>query len=448
MGDMGACIDPVWCAGEARVRAGVIKAVALRADGLWRVPDAAQYFEGPFLSYTGRPAQEMLHVRVHATGSEQFAHHLQLLGQQLQDFQAALALALTLNRTLVLPRMLCTCVYAQWPFRGEGNVNCQPFHMQGLHPRIYECPISYWLNLPKLLGQGLPVREPSFLDHPRAVQAVRNSRLSLLPCVSEAETSSASTPADIICTPRGVPLLRAGASRSEIAHSLQPLHAVRLLHVHLPQSVFGGFDDSAEVAQFARKASTILGSWCCAQHEGGTPESGEKDGTAAPSPFDLDVSQADALGGRSYKLAFRPPLGLAEASDGGGGAPQWVEVPNVNNVFGRAELRRSTPCCSFVGVADSLQMCTAMAQSHERDRRQPVSSVTWHRRDAASKSPWDGLCYGIVDSSWQPIKVKPGQAVTDSARRIGITRIMGLETHDGWVDEVAPTAHGSRSLRL
>ena len=45
--------------------------------------------------------------------------------------------ALSLNRTLVLPTMLCSCVYAQWPFIGAGNLNCQPMHMQGLFPRLY-----------------------------------------------------------------------------------------------------------------------------------------------------------------------------------------------------------------------------------------------------------------------------------------------------------------------
>ena len=34
--------------------------------------------------------------------------------------------------------------------------------MQGLHPRLYECPPSYYLDLPALLGSGVALREPSF----------------------------------------------------------------------------------------------------------------------------------------------------------------------------------------------------------------------------------------------------------------------------------------------
>ena len=33
----------------------------------------------------------------------------------------------------------------------EGNTNCHPMHMQGLFPRVYECPPSYWLSLPRVL---------------------------------------------------------------------------------------------------------------------------------------------------------------------------------------------------------------------------------------------------------------------------------------------------------
>ena len=87
------------------------------------------------------------------------------------------AVALALNRTLVLPRMLCACVYAQWPFVGAGNLNCQPLHMQGLFPRLYECPPSYWLSLPRLLRSDVPLREPGFLEHKEAAPLVWESGL-------------------------------------------------------------------------------------------------------------------------------------------------------------------------------------------------------------------------------------------------------------------------------
>ena len=54
-------------------------------------------------------------------GKQQWRLHLRLLQEQLQDFQAALALALTLNRTLVLPRFWCSCVWAQ--VRGRGRIS-------------------------------------------------------------------------------------------------------------------------------------------------------------------------------------------------------------------------------------------------------------------------------------------------------------------------------------
>ena len=82
------------------------------------------------LSCSPRPAARLWRIAVQSEGKQQWRLHLRLLQEQLQDFQAALALALTLNRTLVLPRFWCSCVWAQWPFVTAGNVNCQPHHMQ------------------------------------------------------------------------------------------------------------------------------------------------------------------------------------------------------------------------------------------------------------------------------------------------------------------------------
>ena len=129
-----------------------------------------------YLTYTNRPARRLRRFSTLAAGDAQWAEHLGLLQEQLQDFQAALAAALSLNRTLVLPRMLCSCVYAQWPFVGSGNLNCQPMHMQGLFPRLYECPPSYWLSLPNVLRSDVPLREASFLEHPRAATPQSSTR--------------------------------------------------------------------------------------------------------------------------------------------------------------------------------------------------------------------------------------------------------------------------------
>ena len=103
----------------------------------------------------------------------------------------------------------------------------------------------------------------------------------------------------------------------------------------------------------------------------------------------------------------------------------------LNNVFGRAAqppklrvelqndragtrrarvlrvLTAGTPwCCKYLGRRASLQACIAAA---EAEPRLGVTSVTWHR-GAAGTDDWERTCYAIVDGTWQPVPVGPGQA--------------------------------------
>ena len=185
---MGACTHPVWCLGYDTVTTAAAKAFTMRSSPrhrlwgiargshrLWALEDEPSYFTGRYLTYTNRPADRLRRFRTQATGNEQWRWHFALLQEQLQDLQAALATALTLNRTLVLPRMLCSCVFAQWPFVSQGNLNCQPMHMQGLFPRVYECPPSYWLSLPEVFRSDVPLREPGFLELAAAAPLVPHS---------------------------------------------------------------------------------------------------------------------------------------------------------------------------------------------------------------------------------------------------------------------------------
>ena len=130
----------------------------------------------------------------------------------------------------------------------------------------------------------------------------------------------------------------------------------------------------------------------------------------------------------------------------------------LNNVFGRAAqppklrvelqndragtrrarvlrvLTAGTPwCCKYLGRRASLQACIAAA---EAEPRLGVTSVTWHR-GAAGTDDWERTCYAIVDGTWQPVPVGPGQAKADSARAVGNLRLSPiLEFATPWVDDM------------
>jgi hypothetical protein len=444
---MGPCAHPLWCLGASEVTPAAVKALTMRQYGLWAVDDPPWYFEGSFLTYSNRPARRFRRFTTHASGDAQWEAHLRLLQEQLQDFQAALAAALALNRTLVLPRMLCSCVYAQWPFVGKGNLNCQPMHMQGLFPRMYECPPSYWLSMPSLLRTDVPLREPSFLEYEKAAP-LRGSRLTLHACDPPraaapannggADGSNHDGPAAQLCTVRGVPVVRARASYDEFARAVGPLRKARLLHIEAPRMAVAGFASKAASLAFARRASALLGTWCCSEGNGrgerggggGKRRRGAGDGIAAPqSTADSlndgvtdgdasllqDVTEEDRIGlfGTAFKLRFRPRLGVVRRDAGGAPRTRWEVVNAVNNVFGRAELKQDTSCCKYIGQAASLGDCTAKAE-----RRGGATSVTWHRARSESGA-WAGTCYAIVDATWTPVPVEKGQAEADSARLVG-----------------------------
>ena len=425
---MGPCTHPVWCLGEAQVTTGAIKAFTLRQYRLWAVRDSASYFAGGYLTYANQPARRYRRFATHATGDAQWAEHLDLLQEQLQDFQAALAAALALNRTLVLPRMLCSCIYGQWPFTTKGNLNCQPTHMQGLFPRLYECPPTYWLSAPDVLRSDVPLREASFLDHPRA-RDLRASSVTLHACDGPAGTPAGSgEPAAQLCTVRGVPLVRARAASEEFARALAPLHRARVLHLDAPRMAVGGFADARGAEAFSRRAGALLGAWCCAE-EGGEHTArpraragrgrrragGFSGGGEPPRPLEDLADDADthlALHGAAFKLRFRPPLGVLSDARRAQAKRRWEVVTRVNNVFGRAELRRDTSCCKYVGQAESLDACMRQAEAKSAS----VTSITWHSTGVGG---WRHSCYAIVDGTWQPVPVDKGQAEADSARLVG-----------------------------
>lgn len=412
---MGPCASAAWCLGSPRVTAATVKAFTMRHFGLWSVPDDAEYYAGRYLSYTPRPS---LAARVFATagsGDAQWTRHLALLQEQLQEFQTALALATTLNRTLVLPRVLCSCVFAMWPFVSDGNTNCQPLHMQGLLPRVYECLPSYWLHVPSLMRSTLPLREASFLSHP-AARAVQRSRVSLHRCdLGEGQSAVASTAVAAFCTVRGQPVLRAEASSGEAAAALGPLSSVRLIHFEDVRRAFGGFDSAAAAAEFGRRASALLGGWCC-----------HMDG------------RAGAVSGTHFPLAFSPPVGVvARSTTDSRGGGRWERMAAMNNVFGRASLKADTACCKYLGTAPTLSACTALAEAYAPAR---VSSVTLHL--PATPGPWASTCYGIVDGTWLPSPVRPGQAAADSARRPADSALSkgAPQVPGGWANEALPVA--------
>ena len=411
-GAMGDCTVEALCLGSAIVTQAAVKAYTLRHMGLWRLPEPPSLVDRPLLAYSPRPAAELRAFAFRTQVGTQLERHLALLQVQLQDFQAALALAVALNRSLVLPRVLCSCAFMMWPFfEAANNQNCQPLHLQGLYPRLYECLPSYPFSVPALLRSDLGVRDASALAHPAAA----DSRLSLLPCVDDGAADGGGGARERgFCSPRGRPILPWRPRASEAAAALGSLRHVRVLHFEGVRDAFGGFDSAADAAAFASRAAPLLGEWCCIVGDG-EPRTG-----------------AEAKPHWRHPLRFVPPLGARLGGGGGGGragaaaAPSsaWAVTRRTNNIFGRAELRANTTCCKYLGGAErdgggmpSLDACIAAAEARPALR---ATSVTWHLPagvEGQQDTAWAGTCYAVVDGTWQPVNNVGGQALSHSAAR-------------------------------
>ena len=141
------------------------------------------------------------------------------------------------------------------------------------------------------------------------------------------------------------------------------------------------------------------------------------------------VATASGLRWRHRAAAALVIIFALEARDKMDGMELFLKPPQLpkgwgppmrlqNNVFGRATLEADTACCRYLGKVDSLQACAATA-----DLRPDLAttSITWHRKGKENDG-WPSTCYAIVDGTWLPEPVQPGQAEADSARIDGTHR--------------------------
>jgi hypothetical protein len=165
--------------------------------------------------------------------------HFRLMNPQLAQFRTAWALARALNRTLVLPRLLCGMDRVWFPhdgrFPGSDELFTLPFH----------CPADHVFDLEAWVKLGVldQLREHSLLDNPRAPASVRDS---------VATVSFVFNPAAHVELPLRV-------SAEALRQRLAPFKATKVLRFYaLPEGAFEDWDDQFESVM--RQSSSI---WCC-----------------------------------------------------------------------------------------------------------------------------------------------------------------------------------------
>ena len=108
-------------------------------------------------------------------------------------------------------------------------------------------------------------------------------------------------------------------------------------------------------------------------------------------------------------LAIAPSMWKRYAPTKPSGPTQWKEMKNMNDVGNRAGTptpASDTKCCKYLGLADSLKGCEALAESNST----AWAGVTYHT--AAYVGIYAKHCYGVVAGDW--IKPTPQNNI-DSA---------------------------------
>ncbi|KAL3699666.1 hypothetical protein R1sor_017688 [Riccia sorocarpa] len=221
--------------------------------------DEPSYYDEPggFLSYKPSLPESLMTGGVHSVQT-----HFALVNHQLTQVRTALAVALALNRTLVMPELWCRFDRMWFGHPGilEGTLTRQPFL----------CPMDHVFEVNNMLknlsyeefGEAIRFREYSFLDNPRLPSEVKESYLKVEFCDKatpgcDSENKNVSIPGSII--------LPGNATDTELKEAFAPYTDSKLIELSSILGVFSGFSDKTTEQRFRRRVKTYTGIWCCVQ---------------------------------------------------------------------------------------------------------------------------------------------------------------------------------------
>ncbi len=187
------------------------------------------------------------------------AGHFALVNAQLAILRAGLALATSLNRTLVLPRLWCGADRWWNPHGGVVPGTALPARLP------FRCPADHILDLAAMEGDGrlgldeygppIPFREAGLTANPRFPEASRAAG----PDGTLEVVVGGGGGGDTRSTVSLPSALEAGALRA----ALDPYAATPVLHFPDPAAAWAGFGDAPTAARFARRIAASTDLWCC-----------------------------------------------------------------------------------------------------------------------------------------------------------------------------------------
>ncbi|CAM6083868.1 unnamed protein product [Calypogeia fissa] len=223
--------------------------------------DPPDYYNAPggFISYTPSLPENLLTGGAHTVES-----HFNLVNHQLRQVRSALAIASTLNRTLIMPELWCRLDRLWFGHPGilPGSHTKQPF----LCPMDHIFDINMWLtDLPDdTYGTMIQFREYSFLDNPQLPSKVKASTLKVTLCELGTEGCN-SDPSNKVEVP-GALQLPMNSTEDQLKAALSYIGA-QVIEFSSMLGAFGVFSDEARATQFSNRVKVYTGVWCCTQDQ-------------------------------------------------------------------------------------------------------------------------------------------------------------------------------------
>jgi len=200
----------------------------MREGRVWQVDPPSYFRDGMYLAVAPEAATLPIDYLpgncTTAEAADRFNREEAHARRVLRD---ALALAIALNRTLILPRMMCYCDNI-W----KEMKHCRVGGAFGM-TLPFDCPADHILNLPRWFQGDLPVafREPGFLTDPRLSPAIKSSWVRVK-----------------------TPPMTADEAKKQLA----PYAGARVLELAEAKDRFCGFENGAHASLFGTLAPALI----------------------------------------------------------------------------------------------------------------------------------------------------------------------------------------------
>lgn len=218
--------------------------------------DPPEYYDSPggFLSFKPSLPKNLL-----LDGEHNVESHFALVNYQMKQIRTALAIALLLNRTLVMPPLWCRLDRLWFAHPGvlQGSVTRQPFlcpldHVFEVNIMLKELPLEEF-------GPGINIREYSFLENPSVPKEVKESWLDVQLCQEGTHDCHASNDTS---TP-GILRFPKRSNEETFKAIFSTFKDVKVIQFSSMQDAFLGFNDMTMEQRFKNRVKRYVGIWCC-----------------------------------------------------------------------------------------------------------------------------------------------------------------------------------------